>query len=151
VGEDEPHLAVAVDAGAGGRIADRTHLALLGGSGKDVGGTLQQLGLPLGGLVRVDIEAFGQRGKRRPGVTQLAMICKAPAVSEEAFYHNWQQGHSALSFALYPLRLSYVRNAVARVLTTGAPEVLEEMYRELPGFADNASTTTGPMSEYAFA
>jgi len=44
-----------------------------------------------------------------------------------------------------------VRNAVARVLTTGAPEVLEEMYRELPGFADNASTITGPMSEYAFA
>jgi hypothetical protein len=32
----------------------------------------------------------------------------------------------------------------------GTPEVLEEMYRELPGFADNASTTTGPMSEYAF-
>ena len=116
-------------------------------------------------------------GERRPGVTQLAVICKAPAVSEEAFYHNWQQGHSALSFALHPLRVSYVRNAVARVLTPGArnyriivlehwrelrdftddsryfgaPEVLEEMYRELPGFADNASTTTGPMSEYAFA
>lgn len=115
-------------------------------------------------------------GERRPGVTQLAVICKAPDVDEESFYHNWQQGHSALSFALHPLRTSYVRNAVARVLTPGArdyriivlehwaelrdfvederyfgtPEVLEEMYRELPGFADSSSTTTGPMSEYAF-
>jgi len=118
-----------------------------------------------------------QDGERRPGVTQLAVICKAPAVSEEEFYHNWQQGHSTLSFALHPLRVSYVRNAVARVLTPGAhayriivlehwrelrdftddsryfgsPAVVQEMYRELPGFADNASTTTGPMSEYAFA
>jgi len=115
-------------------------------------------------------------GERRPGVTQLAVIAKAPDVSEEDFYHNWQQGHSALSFALHPLRLSYVRNDVARVLTPGArnyrmivlehwaelrdftedaryfgtPEILEEMYRELPGFADSSSTTTGPMSEYAF-
>jgi hypothetical protein len=115
-------------------------------------------------------------GERRPGVTQLAVICKARAVSEEEFYHNWQQGHSTLSFALHPRRVSYVRNAVARVLTPGArdyriivlehwreledftddsryfgaPEVLEEMYRELPGFADNESTTTGPASEYAF-
>jgi hypothetical protein len=115
-------------------------------------------------------------GERRPGVTQIAVICKAGAVSEEEFYHNWQQGHSALSFALHPRRISYVRNAVARVLTPGArdyrmvvlehwseledftddaryfgaPEVLEEMYRELPGFADTTSTTTGPVSEYAF-
>jgi len=114
-------------------------------------------------------------GERRPGVTQLAVICKNPAVSEDEFYHNWQQGHSPLSFALHPRRLSYVRNAVARVLTPGArdyriivlehwaeledftddsryygsAEVLEEMFRELPGFADNASTTTGPVSEYA--
>ena len=115
-------------------------------------------------------------GERRPGVTQLAVIAKAKDVPDEEFYHNWQQGHSTLSFALHPLRLSYVRNDVARVLTPGAPdyrmivlehwaelrdftddtryfgtpEVLEEMYRELPGFADNPSTTTGPMSEYAF-
>jgi hypothetical protein len=115
-------------------------------------------------------------GERRPGVTQLAAIAKAPDVCDEDFYRNWQQGHSVLSFALHPLRLSYVRNDVARVLTPGAPnyrmivlehwaelrdftddsryfgtpEVLDEMYHELPGFADNPSTTTGPMSEYAF-
>jgi hypothetical protein len=115
-------------------------------------------------------------GERRPGVTQFAVIAKAKDVPDEAFYHNWQQGHSVLSFALHPLRLSYVRNDVARVLTPGAPdyrmivlehwaelrdftddsryfgapEVLDEMYHELPGFADNPSTTTGPMSEYAF-
>lgn len=78
--------------------------------------------------------------------------------------------------ALHPLRVAYVRNAVARVLTPGArdyriivlehwrelrdftedaryfgsPEAVEEMYRDLPGFADPASTTTGPVSEYAF-
>ncbi len=115
-------------------------------------------------------------GERRPGVTQLAVICKAPGVDEEAFYHNWQQVHSVQSFALHPLRVSYVRNAVARVLTPGArdyriivlehwrelrdftedaryfgsAEAVAEMYRDLPGFADSASTTTGPASEYAF-
>lgn len=114
-------------------------------------------------------------GERRPGVTQLAVICKAPAVTEEEFYHNWQQVHSVQSFALHPLRVSYVRNAVVRVLTPGArdyriivlehwrelrdftedaryfgsPEAVEEMYRDLPGFADPAGTTTGPVSEYA--
>ena len=115
-------------------------------------------------------------GERRPGVTQLAVICKAPGVTEEAFYHNWQQVHSVQSFALHPLRVSYVRNAVARVLTPGArdyriivlehwqelrdftedaryfgsPEAVAEMYRDMPGFADSSSTTTGPASEYAF-
>jgi len=99
-----------------------------------------------------------------------------PGVTEEAFYHNWQQVHSVQSFALHPLRVSYVRNAVARVLTPGArdyriivlehwqelrdftedaryfgsPEAVAEMYRDLPGFADSSSTTTGPASEYAF-
>jgi hypothetical protein len=115
-------------------------------------------------------------GERRPGVTQLAVICKAPAVSEDAFYHNWQQVHSVQSFELHPSRVSYVRNAVARVLTPGArdyriivlehwrelrdftddsryfgsPEAVQEMYRDLPGFADSSTTTTGPVSEYAF-
>ena len=114
-------------------------------------------------------------GERRPGVTQLSIICRAQGVSEEEFYHNWQQVHSTQSFALHPSRTSYVRNDVSRVLTAGAvpyrmivlehwaelgdfthderyfggPEVVREMYRDLPGFADSSTITTGPASEYA--
>lgn len=115
-------------------------------------------------------------GERRPGVTQFAAHGKPANVSEEEFYHNWQVVHSASSFRLHPLRWSYVRNAVARPLTPnapahrvlvlehfreledftdesryfGGPEVVEEMYAELPGFCDFASMITGPLSEYAF-
>ncbi|WP_116367777.1 EthD domain-containing protein [Parahaliea mediterranea] len=115
-------------------------------------------------------------GERRPGVTQFTAHNKPDSVSEAEFYHNWQVKHSAISFDLHPLRWSYVRNAVARPLTQiapayraivlehfrelrdftddsryfGDPEVVEEMYADLPGFCDFNSMITGPMSEYWF-
>lgn len=115
-------------------------------------------------------------GERRPGVTQFTTCAKPDNVSEDDFYFNWQVGHTQLSFALHPHRWSYVRNAVARSLTANAPpyralvsehfrdltdftddsryfgssQVVEEMYRELPGFCAVESMLSGPMSEYAF-
>jgi hypothetical protein len=115
-------------------------------------------------------------GERRPGVTQLAVITKAPGISDDEFYHNWQTLHSPFSFRLHPLRTEYVRNAVARVLTPGAapyriivleqwqelrdftddaryfgsPEVVREMHAEAP-YGDFAGMLVGPTSEYAFA
>lgn len=115
-------------------------------------------------------------GERRPGVTQFTAHGKPADVGEEDFYHNWQVRHSAISFDLHPLRWSYERNAVARALTPGAPphralvlehfrhlddftddsryfgkpEVVEEMFAELPGFCDVNTMVTGGMSEYRF-
>jgi len=116
---------------------------------------------------------------RRPGVTQFTVHGKPADVDEAEFFRNWS-AHTVLSFDLHPLRWSYVRNAVARPLATastpaprplralvlehfravedftddaryfGDPEVVNEMYRELPGFCDLESMCTGPMSEYWF-
>lgn len=111
----------------------------------------------------------------RPGVTQFTAHAKPGDVSEAEFFRNWQ-AHSRLSFALHPLRWSYIRNAVARPLTEGAPAyrsivlehfrtledftddsryfgdpaVVQEMFEELAGFCDVASMITGPMAEHGF-
>jgi len=116
------------------------------------------------------------QGERRPGVTQFTANGKPDNVSDEEFYYNWQVKHSTISFDLHPLRWSYVRNAVARPLTSGAPpfrslvlehfrelrdftdesryfgdpKVVQEMYADLPGFCEVSSMITGPMSEYHF-
>lgn len=115
-------------------------------------------------------------GTRRPGVTQFTAHAKPEGVSDEDFYHHWQTVHSAMSFDLHPLRWSYIRHAVARPLTVGAPpyraivsehfrelhdftdegryfgspEVVQQMYADLPHFCDHTRMVTGPMSEFNF-
>lgn len=115
-------------------------------------------------------------GRRRPGVTQFGANGKPQDVSDLAFYHNWQVVHSTSSFDLHPLRWSYVRNAVARPLTLGAPayraivcehfrelvdftddqryfgteEAVLAMLKELPGFCDLNNMVSLAMSEYYF-
>ncbi len=116
-------------------------------------------------------------GERRPGVTQFGCNGKPANVTDEEFYHNWQVVHSTQSFELHPLRWSYVRNAVARRLTDGAPdyraivsehfktledfvddsryfgsmEAIQEMIEHVPGFCDADNMFSVPMSEYHFA
>jgi hypothetical protein len=115
-------------------------------------------------------------GERRPGVTQFGANGKPDNVTDEDFYYNWQVVHSTASFDLHPLRWSYVRNAVARPLTSGAPpyraivcehfrelndftddaryfgspEAVAAMLEELPGFCDFNSMVSVPTSEYYF-
>ncbi|HQR03187.1 MAG: EthD domain-containing protein [Proteobacteria bacterium] len=115
-------------------------------------------------------------GARRPGVNQFTAHAKPEDVSEEDFYHHWQVEHSAISFELHPLRWSYIRHAVARPLTAGAPPyraivsehfrelrdftdenryfgspgVVQRMYADLHHFCDHTRMVTGPMSEYNF-
>ena len=113
--------------------------------------------------------------KRRPGVTQFALGKKPAAATDEHFYHHWQEIHSPWSFELHPNRISYVRNAVARVLTPGAEpwrfivlehfmledftdenryyasaEAVERLWKEAPDFVDIDDYAGGPMSEYYF-
>lgn len=117
-----------------------------------------------------------QEGTRRPGVNQFTAHAKPEGVSDEDFYHHWQAEHSRISFDLHPLRWSYIRHAVARPLTAGAPpyraivsehfrelrdftdesryfglpDVVQQMYADLPHFCDHTRMMTGPMSEFNF-
>lgn len=56
-------------------------------------------------------------------LTHLSWFPKPPRLSDEEFYRGWQEGHTPTTFALHPLRVGYVRDAVARVLTPGSPAV----------------------------
>lgn len=113
---------------------------------------------------------------RRPGVTQFALGKKPAHVTDEHFYHHWQDIHGPWSFQLHPRRQSYVRNAVARCLTSGAAswrfivlehfaeledftdedryyaneEVVSKLWQDVPEFLDLTDYAGGPMSEYFF-
>lgn len=113
-------------------------------------------------------------GTASPGVSHVTWFPKPDRLSEAEFLHGWQQQHTPLSFDLHPLRWEYVRNAVARTLTEGSPdlaaivverfrtledytdptrlygdkEVLERMMEELPNFADVEQMHSVPLSEH---
>jgi len=78
-------------------------------------------------------------GEKSPGVTHFTWFEKAEGVSEEEFFHNWFEVHTPFSFDLHPLRWEYVRNAVARPVTQGAPPIraiVAERFREIRDYAD---------------
>jgi len=77
-------------------------------------------------------------GERSPGVTLFAAFPKPARLDDETFYRCWQQGHTPLSLRMHPLT-RYIRNAVARVLTVGAPPfraIVEERVATLDDLAD---------------
>jgi len=112
-------------------------------------------------------------GGRVPGVTQWGINDKPNSVALDDFYREWAV-HSKLSFDLHPTRQSYIRNAVARRLTTAAPPflgivlerfpslddftdesiyfgdgaVVKKMFEHVPSFYDFKTAITGGMSEY---
>jgi hypothetical protein len=113
-------------------------------------------------------------GERSPGVTLWTAFPKPERIDDETFYARWYGSHTPLSFEVHPL-WQYVRNAVARPLTSGAPAyraIVEERFRtleeildmkrffggdlanvervmdDLAAFTDMASMNTTPMSEY---
>lgn len=116
-------------------------------------------------------------GERVPGVTQFAINDKPADASLEDFYRAWQEAHSPRTFALHPLRESYIRHAVARRLTAAAPHYLaivyerfpsmdvftddaryagdraaiREVFRNLPNFWEPSTAIVGALSEYRYA
>jgi hypothetical protein len=59
-----------------------------------------------------------------PGwLTHLTWFGKPDRLTEEEFFHGWHVLHTPSSAALHPRRQGYVRDAVARTLTPGAPAV----------------------------
>ena len=59
-------------------------------------------------------------GQRSPGVVTLTVFDKPTGVTDEAFYGHWYGHQSPMSEWMQP-RTRYVRNAVVRALTPGAP------------------------------
>jgi hypothetical protein len=70
-------------------------------------------------------------GERSPGITLVAAFRKPVQLENREFYRRWQEEHSRLSLEIHPL-WRYVRNAVARAITPGAPDfraIVEERVR----------------------
>ena len=77
-------------------------------------------------------------GTRSPGVTLWTAFPKPAGLSDDAFFERWHGHHTPLSFEIHPL-WEYTRNAVARVLTPGAPPyraIVEERFRTLEDLTD---------------
>jgi hypothetical protein len=112
-------------------------------------------------------------GEQSPGVTHCTWFPKPDRLSDDEFYRGWHDVHSPASFRLHPNRWEYVRDAVVRAVTPGAPplraivferfrtiedyadparlygppETLEETMRDLPGYADFETLNSRPFHE----
>jgi hypothetical protein len=61
-------------------------------------------------------------GTRSPGIITLTIFDKPAGVDDETFYGHWYSHQSPMSENMQP-RARYVRNAVVRALTPGAPRL----------------------------
>ena len=111
--------------------------------------------------------------QHRAGVTHLTWFPKPDRLTDDEFFHGWHVVHTPSSFSLHPRRRGYVRDAVARPLTTdappiraivfemfdpiedyadpdrlyGSPEALERTMQELPLYADFETINSRPVHE----
>jgi len=77
-------------------------------------------------------------GERSPGVITLSVFDKPAGVSDETFYGHWYSHQSPMSEWVQP-RCRYIRNAVVRGLTSGAPQyraIVEEAWATLDTVSD---------------
>ena len=77
-------------------------------------------------------------GKRSPGVKQITMFDKRADIDDTHFFARWHGSHTPLTFEVHPVCL-YVRHAVARAVTEGAPRwrgIVEEGLREVQDLTD---------------
>ncbi len=77
-------------------------------------------------------------GQRSPGVVTLSVFDKPAGVSDDAFYGHWYGHQSPMSEWMQP-RTRYVRNAVVRSLTPGAPgyrAIVEEAWPSVEHLTD---------------
>jgi hypothetical protein len=107
--------------------------AVLGGAADRVAGYLVTESVPL---------AYDGRtwpdGERSPGVKQITMFDKRSDIDDAQFFARWHGSHTPLTFEVHPVCL-YVRHAVARAVTGGAPRwrgIVEEGLREVEDLTD---------------
>ena len=71
-------------------------------------------------------------GVRSPGIVTLTVFDKPAGVEDETFYAHWYGHQSPMSEAMQP-RTRYVRNAVVRAVTPGAPRFRAIVEEAWPG------------------
>jgi hypothetical protein len=105
---------------------------------------LQDLGVRRAGYLVTEslYREYEQRawplGTRSPGIITLTVFDKPAGVDDEAFYGHWYGHQSPMSEAMQP-RVRYVRNAVVRALTPGAPRyraIVEEAWPTVAHLTD---------------
>lgn len=77
-------------------------------------------------------------GARSPGIITLTVFDKPRGVDDETFYGHWYGHQSPMSEAMQP-RSRYVRNAVVRAVTPGAPRyraIVEEAWPSVEHMTD---------------
>jgi hypothetical protein len=77
-------------------------------------------------------------GERSPGITVLTVFDKKPGLDDAVFYGHWYGHQTPMSAAMQP-RVRYVRNAVVRGLTPGAPPlraIVAEAWPTIPHLTD---------------
>jgi len=76
-------------------------------------------------------------GEPSPGIALVTTFPKPDSIDDDTFYARWHGSHGPLSLELHPLT-RYVRNAVARVLTPGAPAFRAIVSESVASAADAA-------------
>jgi hypothetical protein len=77
-------------------------------------------------------------GQRSPGIVTVTVFDKPAGVDDESFYGHWYGHQSPMSEWMQP-RARYVRNAVVRSLTPGAPRyraIVEEAWPTIEDLTD---------------
>jgi hypothetical protein len=77
-------------------------------------------------------------GSRSPGIVTLTLFDKPAGVDDDTFYGHWYGHQSPMSEWMQP-RCRYVRNAVVRALTPGAPRyraIVEEAWPTVEHLTD---------------
>jgi hypothetical protein len=76
-----------------------------------------------------------EAGARSPGLTLVTLLDKPAVVSEDEFYRCWHGLHRLTTAECHPFT-SYVRNEVARALTSAAPRVRGIVTESAPDVQD---------------
>jgi hypothetical protein len=115
-------------------IDDRgAYEAVLGSAADRIAGYLVTESVPLAYAARTWPD-----GERSPGVKQITMFDKRGDIDDSQFFARWHGSHTPLTFEVHPVCL-YVRHAVARPVTEGAPRwrgIVEEGLPEVEDLTD---------------
>lgn len=79
-------------------------------------------------------------------LTHLTWFPKPDRLTDDEFFHGWHIVHTPSSTALHPRRQGYVRDSVARALTSGSPPVraIVSEFFALDDYTDPARLFGGP-------
>jgi hypothetical protein len=80
-------------------------------------------------------------GEPTPGMTHFSWFPKPDRLTDADFFHGWHEVHTPKTPALHPLRVEYVRDSVARVLTPGSPPIRALVAERFPTVEDYTDPT----------